>query len=555
VGYIGQKFFRQTSGNEFINNVRQSDAEGSAGVNGLVRRFLALARVLALFICASSIIPGPCAAAGSGSQGPIAADYRAFGIARAGLQRAVEFARLRPDLFGPGTGNKKGLLTREDRLAIWNTWSSVLDSVAALDAIRNGVGKAGLVREEDRCGADFALSYACFLAGYRHGLEFIALTDRNHALDTVLDEAVPELGITAGTFGRFKFRFLNVAAATEFSALEIVDKSCPDNGPKELRTAIDEDSGIVWKMGKGKGPALTVKNALAIARKTAFAAWFPVQKNVSEWMGDTQVHRRGTHLISREQVNSMAKRLEPGDILFERHEWYLSNMGLPGFWTHSALYVGTPEERRAFFSDPETTAWVRSRGINDGDIEKLLKDRYPKAYAAATSPAENGHSPRVLEAISEGVSFTSLEHSCAADSIGVVRPRLTKAEKGMAILRAFHYWGRPYDFNFDFATDSSLVCSELVYKAYEPAPGMKGIRFPVSEIMGRKVSTPNNMVRSFDEQYGSVDAQSDFALFLDGFEKERRAVESTCEQFRKSWRRPNWHILIQKPPEQPAGGK
>jgi len=518
-------------------------------------RTVTLVLVFASLTCVAAMASCPSAAAAGDSQAHVAADCRAFGIARAGLQRAVEFARSRPDLFGPEKETRKGLLTRQDRLAVWNTWSSVLDSLAALDAIRNGVGKPGLFREDDRCGAGFALGYACFLAGYRYGLEFIALTDRNRSLDTVLDEAVPELGITAGTFGRFKFRFLNVAAATEFSALEIIDKSCPDNGPRELRTAIDEDSGIIWRMGKGKGPALTVKNALAIARKTAFAAWFPVQKNVSEWMGDTQVHRRGTHLISRDQINSMVKRLEPGDILFERHEWYLSNMGLPGFWTHSALYVGTPEERRAFFSDPEAVAWVRGRGINDGDIEKLLKDRYPGAYAVAANPAENGHLPRVLEAISEGVSFTSLEHSCAADSIGVVRPRLTKAEKAMAVFRAFHYWGRPYDFNFDFSTDSSLVCSELVYKAYEPAPGMKGIRFPVSEIMGRKVSTPNNMVRSFDEQYGAVDARSDFVLFFDGIEKERRAVESTCEQFRKSWRRPNWHILIQKPPEQPSGRK
>ena len=303
-------------------------------------------------------------------------------------------------------------------------------------------------------------------------------------------------------------------------------------------------------MGKGKGPVLTVKNALDIAQKTAFAAWFPVQKNVSEWMGDTQVHRRGTHLISAGQIGALQTRLEPGDILFERHEWYLSNMGLPGFWTHSAMYVGTPEERRIFFSDQETVAWVKSRGIDDGDLEKLLKASYPGAYAAAVNPQEKGRAPRILEAISEGVSFTTLEQSASSDSIGVVRPRLAKAEKAMAIFRAFHYWGRPYDFNFDFATDSSLVCSELIYKAYEPAPGMRGIKFPVSEIMGRKVSTPNNMVRQFDEQCGKADAQSDFVSFLDGFEKEKRAVESTNDQFRRSWRRPNWHILIQEPPEQ-----
>ncbi len=485
----------------------------------------------------------------------IASDSRAFGIAREGLRRAVDFARANPDIFTPEKDRKKGLLTRQEKLTVWNTWSSVLDSLAALDAIRREWDSFSSSRDKEFRNASFALHNAAFLAGYRYALEFIALSDKNPALDKILNEDVPELGIPAGTYGRFKFRFLNVAVATEFSALQVIDKSYGNVGSKELRRAIDEDSAVIWKMGRGKGHVLTLKNALAVTRKGTFAAWFPVQKNVSEWMGDTKVHRRGSHLISDDQISSMGKRLQPGDILFERHEWYLSNLGLPGFWTHAAMYVGTPKERGAFFSDPRTRAWVREQGIADGDFENLLKQRYPRAYAAGTSPLENAHLPRILEAVSEGVTFTSLERSGAADSIGVIRPRLSRREKALAVLRAFHYSGRPYDFNFDFETDSSLVCSELVFKAYEPAPGMKGLRFPITEIMGRKVSTPNNMVRQFDEQYGSAGAQIDFVLFLDGFEKEKRAVESTPEQFRKSWRRPNWHILIQDAPEKMAGGK
>jgi hypothetical protein len=55
-------------------------------------------------------------------------------------------------------------------------------------------------------------------------------------------------------------------------------------------------------------------------------------------------------------------------------------------------------------------------------------------------------------------------------------------------------------------------------------------------------------VKQFDEQSGGRAPQADFVLFLDGFEKEKRAVESTLEQFRASWQRPNWHILIQAAP-------
>ena len=477
----------------------------------------------------------------------VAADVKSFGILRGNLRRAAEFAGSRPDLFNPSKERKNALLSREDKLAVWNTWSSVLDSLAGLDGIRREYKKFNLFQEGEQRNTSFAIANAAFLAGYRHALELIALVDRNPALDTILNEEVPELGIPAGSFGRFKFRFLNAAIAVEFAALQVIGKSHA-GGPPELRVATEEDSRVIWEMGKGRGHELTLKNALAVVQKSGFAAWFPLQKGISGWMGDTKVARPHSHLISARQIESIGKRLQPGDIIFERHEWYLSNLGLPGFWTHVALFVGTPEERRAFFNDAEVREWVKGLGGADGNFESLLKQRYPTAYSRSLIIKDDKRPSRILEAISEGVSFTSLEYTGASDSIGVIRPRLSKRDKAQAILRAFLYSGRPYDFNFDFLTDSTLVCSELIFKAYEPGGGMRGLRFPVSEVVGRKVSTPNGMVRQFAEQAGSDESQADFVLFLDGFEKEKRAVESTPEQFRASWKRPNWHILIQDAP-------
>ena len=77
----------------------------------------------------------------------------------------------------------------------------------------------------------------------------------------------------------------------------------------------------------------------------------------------------------------------------------------------------------------------------------------------------------MIEAVSEGVMSASLEHSCAADYVAALRPRVAPLLRARAIERALRYWGRPYDFNFDFATDDQVVCSELVVKAYESGPG------------------------------------------------------------------------------------
>ena len=231
--------------------------------------------------------------------------------------------------------------------------------------------------------------------------------------------------------------------------------------------------------------------------------------------------------------------LEPGDILLVRREGYLSNIGIPGFWPHAVLYVGTPEERRRAFAGPEVAAWVEARGQADGDFEALLARTHPAAYAQALA-ADGGAPRRALEAISEGVVFTTLEHAAGADHVAALRPRLPAVEKAAAILRAFGYAGRPYDFNFDFRTDAALVCSELIYKAYEPGPGRQGLRLPLVDVLGRPVLPPSEIARLFDAELGTPAAQLDLVRFLDGREAAGVAVEGDVEAFRRSWRRPKW---------------
>jgi hypothetical protein len=83
----------------------------------------------------------------------------------------------------------------------------------------------------------------------------------------------------------------------------------------------------IWEMGKGRGQKMTVQNASKIVRKIGFNAWLPIQTGVSEWMGDTKVYRVKESLITDEQIASL--KLEPGDIMLERRDWYLSNIGCP----------------------------------------------------------------------------------------------------------------------------------------------------------------------------------------------------------------------------------
>jgi hypothetical protein len=464
---------------------------------------------------------------------------------RNGLMNIIQFAHSRQDLF-PVTKTRTRLLRSEQKDLIRSAWASFYDYMLASNSL-NLFHKKLTPPLSSEQKQHFLSSYASFLAEYRFALEFIGLIENDPGLNTVLNEPIPELGLPSGSYDRLKLHILNVTHATEFLALQTIFQTLKYETSQVL-SGVNEDSRYIRKAGEVKGEILTMQNAINILNHESTLAIFPVQSGVAEWMGDTKVHRVSQSLISKKQIASMTKQLEPGDVLFVRREWYLSNIGLPGFWPHAALFIGTSEKRREYFHDNEVTAWAKSQGQADGDFDSLLRSKFPEAYKQSMK-LDHDHIPQVLEAISEGVSFTSMEHSADADSIAILRPLLSKRDKAIAILRAFHYAGRPYDFNFDFLTDSSLVCTELIYKSYEPADGYRGLTFPVSDIVGRKATPANEIVREFDEQYDTSQRQFDFVLFLDGKEYLKKAIDSDLAAFRLSWKRPKWHIFAEQRPK------
>ena len=107
------------------------------------------------------------------------------------------------------------------------------------------------------------------------------------------------------------------------------------------------------------------------------------------------------------------------------------------------------------------------------------------------------------------------------------------------------YYGRPYDYDFDFGSDTSLVCTELVVKSYLPDTTKMGLDLPMERLMGHMITPANAFVRQFDRTFGGREQQMDLVLFLDGHERDKRATASDVETFRTSWNRPKWHILVQ----------
>lgn len=484
---------------------------------------------------------------------PAASDLEAVARFRKGLLRSAREVRRIARSRGAGAL----ALGASDRERLSSAWRSFLDYLLGLDSLarahEGARGLSGRAAEGDsllvECGA--------FMAQYRFALELLDAADRIPAADAVLNDAAPEAGLERGVYDAFKLRFLNVNRAAEFAWYQGALRLLGGRGGPATRRQIRADTAALLSLGAGRGEALTAKNVLDIVKKAGLSAWFPVQQGVSEWMGTVKLHREGRTLITLEQIARLAPLLRPGDILLQRREWYLSNVGLPGFWCHAALYVGTPEERRRYFDDPGAREWAMAEGGAGGDAEALIAAKCPEAHAKSAAPVEEDRPPRVLEAIRPGVVFTSLERSAKADSLAALRPRVPRREKARALLTAFRYAGRPYDFDFDFRTDSALVCSELVYKAYEPREGFAGLNLPLTEVVGRPVCSPNDIARLFAEEAAAGRSQLDLVAFLDGREAAGRAEEAGEAEFAESWKRPKWHVLADaapgRPPQPPRG--
>lgn len=467
------------------------------------------------------------------------------------MERAAVFLEGRQDMFpADGSAPQLGAEQERDLLA---AWTALRDSATALDQIRlfyedwfrfdpSRSGRSRHLRS-------FLLTFACELAVYEKSSRVAELLGRNPGAERFLDAPHPAAGLTANSFSLLRQELqgnrdlARVAAGRAY--LGWLEEILDGRGEAEALGC-----GGLWRRAEahlariaalpGGRLATATKSAasdLQVLKRAFRRSWFPTQSAVAEWMGDTRVRRHGSHLVSNEQLDAVRPNLEPGDVLLCRKNWYLSNIGLPGFWPHAAIYVGTTEELDRCLDAPE----VRARlGLGEGiRFSDHLRQLCPTAAREHATPQDDR--PRtVIEAVSEGVVINSLQ-AAGGDYLAVLRPRLDRAAKAQAIVEAFRQVGKPYDFDFDFATDHAVVCTEVVWRSYRPAQDKPGLALPLVEIMGRRTLPANEIARLFAQEHERAEqAQFAFVCYLAGREKRGCAALSDEAEFLRTPERAKW---------------
>lgn len=385
----------------------------------------------------------------------------------------------------------------------------------------------------DLHSTSFLIAYGAFLAQCRAAIRILEQIGDNVFLETFLNDGDPGRGIPPGTLAGVAQRVIHPDTLTRFTAgaayFRLVKKDLEAH--QAAVDCIEDDLTVVMKT-LGKHPGILLETPLDYFERAAYTAWLPFQKEVAVRMSLVRTTDR-EYFITPEAIRRYRDHFQPGDILIERRNWHMTNIGIPGFWPHAALFIGTPEEINAAFSEIP---------LPDGRTPfDLIAEAYPDVAKLVGATDEGGHKRCVIEAIRDGVTLQSLEKSANCDYLGVIRTGLPPRVRFNAVMKGLGQYGKPYDYNFDFSTDQALVCSELIYKAYEDSPELG---FTPVTMNGRLMLPPNRFVRLLDQTYGEQ-CLLEFVLFLDGNEAEQRFVEADLATFRKSWQRSKWDVMAE----------
>jgi hypothetical protein len=97
----------------------------------------------------------------------------------------------------------------------------------------------------------------------------------------------------------------------------------------------------------------------------------------------------------------------------------------------------------------------------------------------------------VLEALKDGVRLRPLTETLAVDTFVILRPNLEQESISRAIERAIMHEGKMYNFDFDFFNSDRIVCTEVIFRAYD---GLEDLKFPLRERAGRKTFSAEDLL-------------------------------------------------------------
>lgn len=240
-----------------------------------------------------------------------------------------------------------------------------------------------------------------------------------------------------------------------------------------------------------------------------------ISKHGGRLMLHIHIRKREHGLITDENIKAVEKLLEPGDILLTRGNWAATNLNIPGFWKHMAMYIGTG---------------------------KYLKEKY--SFETTSKLKDESH--YIIEAIGLWVQIIPLETLCGHnDYLWVLRPKFKVEKRERAIEKTLKLVGKSYDYSFNYYSDVNYVCSTLVTKAYLPESYTdEGIHITLTRIGTGITYPPNDIVKKYANEHATKKSELDFVAFIDSIDKTGENFLAPEAAFRNSGFRPKLSFFL-----------
>ncbi len=151
---------------------------------------------------------------------------------------------------------------------------------------------------------------------------------------------------------------------------------------------------------------------------------YRLRSKITGWFGDIKVYKYPffiiagpvSYKIKGEHQRAILNCIQPGDILLRRYDHYISGLIIPGYFTHSALYI------------KDSVIHMLGKGICTEDILIFMR----------------------------------------CDDIAVLRhPSPEKTARAIKLAKEQLEKKTEYDFAFDFDDSSRLSCTELIQYVFE----------------------------------------------------------------------------------------
>ncbi|MGI9015391.1 MAG: YiiX/YebB-like N1pC/P60 family cysteine hydrolase [Phycisphaerales bacterium] len=345
--------------------------------------------------------------------------------------------------------------------------AGLLETIAELRPLTEDAHAVAMADPVARHSA-FLIAYtaACLLV--RAGRFLVDVSRDSSTIRAKLNEAIPERGVPRNQFAAIYASMTHPRNAWALrKAMQFADAHRDDLTALAAETP---DLQHIQAMLASCESAIRLDARRYLKARLRYRWYSWARRNRSAWQqtmfalfeGVGRVVADVRNPLHRDRVSpaiiaEVAQLLQPGDVIITRHDNALSNLFLPGFWPHAALHVGLPGS------------------LSSGE-------RVPAGWTGAR---------RVLEARKDGVLLRELEDTFAVDAFTILRPQLSREQVEAAIGRALVHEGKLYDFEFDFSRADRIVCTEVVYRAFD---GIGPIRMQLKKRSGRLTFSAEDVV-------------------------------------------------------------